>query len=278
MYFFKKPNKIKYFKFSNEIFFFKKKIIFLKKRKLDFISFNKKIKFLLNLSFFFFFNKLLNLNFFDKKINFFFLQIFNIYSYIYVLKYKLLYFLYFYKFNKNQFVYFYVNNNFSNYNYFFLKNYLNKNLFINYFFFLKKLKKIFFTKVKFFIDIFIFKKKNSILKRFDKSKFFLFFRTKKLLIFNKNSYTNNKLNFQKNFKKFNLLKLNFFNMKPKIFGVTQKLVPLKKGFFKILLENRKLLKTVNFLKFKKHKKINKILYKNNFISTKNFFLKSEFVL
>ena len=312
----------------SKLFFFK-----VKNRYLDISDFKTKIKFfknsliLVNSLFF------LNLNFYYNNNKFFinyFLENFEKFTLLYsfvkfdiidiinLLKIKLMLFLFLFKFNIKNKKFLYITNNFKNYNYIFYNKSLAKNSFVNYFCFLKKIKKVFISHKKYNVDCFIFKKKGSSLKRFDKVKNFLLFRTRKLLFLNKDNTFNNTFINSKNIKylnkrakisrkfKFNFIKFNFFKKLNRLdkkaynnltidsffkkfnsffykkekthnFG-SQKTLFLKRGFFSILLENRKLIKTINFFKFKKQKTITKFLKKKVFVPTKNFYLSNEFLL
>lgn len=274
----------------------------IKKHFLKINMFKNKIKFLLNSSFFL--NKiLLNdilLNIFEKKLFFLTLTYFNKFfsfknlNYIFNIdilntlnffKIKIFFFLLNFKFNLKKTNYMYITNNFTKLNYLFITKSLSLNIFSNYFTFLTKLKKLFSTKKSYFIDTFISKKKSGIFKKRNNVKNFLFFKTKKLLLFNsKNKFNNkyfnilkkkeSKTSFNNLFIKFiKKQKLNFTNNLPNL-----KSLPLKKGFFKVLLENRNLIKTVYFFKSKKNNFLNKFISKKIFIPTKDFYLKHEFSL
>ena len=156
-------------------------------------------------------------------------------------------------------------------------------LFNCYFIFLKKLKKLFLFKKSYFLDSFIFKKKASTFKKVDAAKQFLLYRSKKLLLFNKKSHNFIFKKFKLKKKKINLLNhslnLFFFN---KSFNLHKSInnqfniIPLRRGFFKVLLNNRKLVRTIYFLKFKKQKSITSFLLKQIFVPTNQFYLNNEF--
>ena len=109
------------------------------------------------------------------------------------------------------------------------------------------------------------------------------YRSRKLLIFNKKSHKFFFKKFKNKKKKVNLLNsslnLFFFN---KSFNMHKNInnqfniIPLRRGFFKILLNNRKLIKTIYFLKFKKQKSITNVLLKQIFTPTNQIYLKTEF--
>jgi hypothetical protein len=173
-----------------------------------------------------------------------------------LLKHKIILLNYYFRFSINKRKYKYIagrgaNNKFSYYT-------VDKNkMFTCYFVFLKRIRKLFLFKKSYFLDSFIFKKKASVLKKYDNAKRYLLFRTKKLLNFNRSKYNNLRLR-AKNKKTFFKKSLNlfFFNKtkkkSPKKYTNTS-LMLLRRGFFKNLINNRKLVRTVFFFKFKKQK-------------------------
>lgn len=273
----------------------------IKKHFLKINIFKNKIKFLLNSSFFLH-KMLLNdilLNIFEKKLFFLTLSYFNKFfsfknlNYLFnidilitlnFIKIKIFFFLLNFKFNFKKTNYMYITNNFTKINYLFITKSLSLNIFSNYFTFLTKLKKLLSSKKSYFIDTFISKKRGGVFKKRNNVKNFLFFRTKKLLLFNlKKKFNNKYFNiFKKNECKtsFNNLFLKSFDKRKSKFNnfFNLKSLPLKKGFFKVLLENRNLIKTVYFFKNKKNNFLNKFISKKIFVPTKDFYLKHEFSL
>lgn len=236
-----------------------------------------KFNFFLN----FFFNSisLLKMNSLSFFINY---DIINLTNFI---KHKIIFINYYFKFSLNKRKYNYVcklKHASIRYKQTYLTTKKNK-LFNCYFIFLKKLKKLFLFKKSYFLDSFIFKKKASTLKKIDSSKQYLLHRTRKLLLFNKKPHCFFLKKFKLKKKKKNLLNnsfnLFFFNKSFKLHKTINNqfnIIPLRRGFFKILLNNRKLIRTVYFLKFKKQKSITNLLLKQIFVPTNQFYLKNEF--
>lgn len=164
-----------------------------------------------------------------------------------------------------------------------------------YFHFFKSINVLLKKKKLFLINIVISKKKSSVFKRFNSIKKFLFKKTRKFLYFNKDlefepseeSFAlENNLKIKRLARLHDFFKQNKRNYKSKWGNKTKikryyrynefKSIRMRKGFFSILLENRKIIKNFFCLKNKKQKFINKLLTAKTHIPQKKIYTNFEF--